>query len=407
MLGDNILLKNDASVNFPVNALVVPDSFKNCLSANQVSKAIIEGIKKNKTIKNHKITTLPFSDGGEGALETIKKNYQAKTVYRKIVHPLLRDEKKYFKGKLAINRKKKLVIIESAKLCGLELIPFKERNPYYTTTYPLGEVMKHYINQGYKNIIITLGGSATNDGGLGMLQAMGAKITFETNQIATEPVRVVDFLTIKKIDLTKAMHKTKKTNLIVLTDVENKLLGKGGCSFIFGPQKFSNSKEVNLVDLENRLKHLVKQINKTHDEFKRISVMNRTGAAGGLGYSFALLGATLHSGFEYLSKIHQLKQKIASNQIIFTGEGCFDEQSHMGKIVGEMIKLVIKNQTKKKLFVLAGKIKKPIKKNPAISLIEINGNDFAGKKNDETILDPKANYEAIIEKVSAIEFDKI
>ncbi len=398
--------------------LIIPDSFKNCLTALEVSQAITEGIKKNQSIENYVITSLPLSDGGEGSLEVIKENYQAKTTRLAVTHPLLEEEGESIKkisSEVAFNQEKKLAIIESAKLCGLELIPPPKRNPFHTTTYPLGEAIEHYKN--YASVIITLGGSATNDAGLGMLQALGAEVVLDDDQIANEPVKLVDFFKIKKINLTNAINKTSKINLIVLADVENQLLGEKGCSLVFGPQKFFNPEKINFLDLENRLKHLVKIIHESHQEFEKVHLMNKTGAAGGLGYALALLKANFYSGFNYLAKMHQLEKKIASSQIIFTGEGCFDEQSYMGKIVGRIMELVRQNQppqdSLKKLFILAGKVKKTIAGNPFITLLETNGqtnektNENASSKREKiaTILDPKTNYKSIVAKVSKINFN--
>ncbi len=385
------------------NFLIAPDSFKNCLTAKEVTKAIQEGLNKNPiTLKNKtKKLLFPLSDGGEGSLEVLKNLEQAKITYYQTTHPLMTKKEK-MKVKLAINSQKKLAIVESAKACGLELIPLSKRSIYNTTSYPLGEIINKLIQKKYRKIIITLGGSATNDGGLGMLQALGAKISLNSSKKNSNQVKPQHFSSIKKIDLNPVLQKIKGVKIIILADVENQLLGEKGATFVFARQK--NHRPLKTEDLqmaEKQMEHLVEAFQK-YPALKKKHLLNGSGAAGGLGYALLILSGKIISGFDYIAKAGRLQNLIKKSNFIFTGEGNFDQQSYMGKVVGKMIDLV-KPFDNKKLFIVTGKTQEKLQDKNTI-LLPIHKDDFLEKNSLKTILAPKTNHEKIKAIVSAINF---
>jgi len=340
--------------------IVAPNSFKGCLKSTELFKIIEKEIKK--IIPFAEIIKFPIADGGDGTLEVLK--YLISGIYVKTVakDPLGRKIKtKYLK-------KGKIAYIEMAKVSGLALLKENEKNPLKTSTYGLGEIIIDAIKRGCKKIYIGVGGSATNDGGIGFLTACGFKFIDKNGNIIF-PGKGEDLLKIKKIEYPENYNELKKIKFIVLSDVENPLYGKNGATFVYGPQKGADIKMVKLLD--KGLRHYAKLIKKyTGIEINKIK---GSGAAGGVSAGFiSFLNAEIVSGIEEILKIGKFEEKIKNSDLIITGEGKIDKQTLYGKAVG----VILKYSEKYKIpaIVLAGIVDEKVYKflkNDFISIFSI------------------------------------
>jgi len=306
--------------------VVAPNSFKGCLKSTDIVKIIEKEIKK--IIPSAEIIKFPIADGGDGTLEVLKNIVGGKYIEIEAHDPLGRK----IKTKYLI--KEKTAFIEMAKISGLALLKENEKNPLKTTTYGLGEIIIDAINNGCGKIYVGVGGSATNDGGIGFLTAIGFKFIDKSGNIIY-PGKGEDLLKIKKIEYPKNYKELKKIKFIVLSDVENPLYGKNGASYVYGPQKGADIEMVKLLD--KGLRHYAKLIKKyTGIEVNKIK---GSGAAGGISAGFiSFLNAEIFSGIKEILKIGKFEEKIKNANLIITGEGKIDKQSFYGKAVGEIIK---------------------------------------------------------------------
>lgn len=296
--------------------VVAPDKFKGSLSANEVCASIEKGIKKLD--EQIEVLKVPLADGGEGTLGVIESLYNPIRVKCEVLDPLSRPIEAYY---LKSNN---TAFIEMAKASGLQLLKKKERNPLYTTTYGTGQLIKDALDRGVSEMYLMIGGSATNDGGIGMAQALGYSFK---DRFGGELLPVGESLTkIQKVIPPIDTVSITKCKVTVLTDVQNPLFGEDGASRIYGPQKGASYKEVELLD--NGLEHLAKVMGNANE------LMVGTGAAGGLGYgAMSFLGADLRSGIEVLLEISDFKKLLKNTDLIITGEGKFDEQTLSGKVI--------------------------------------------------------------------------
>ena len=328
--------------------VICPNSFKGCLSSIKVAKIIRIEIKK--LIPSVELINFPIADGGDGTLEVLKNVIGGKFIEVKASDPLLRKLKtKYIK-----NRKN--AYIEMAKVSGLCLLKEDEKNPLKTTTYGLGELILDAIRRKCKKIYIGVGGSATNDGGIGALTALGFKFIDKNGKIIF-PGKGEDLLNIDKIEYPENYKDLKKIEFIILSDVKNPLYGKNGAAYVYGPQKGADEKTVKILD--DGLRNYAKIIKK----YKNIDVnkINGSGAAGGIVAGFvSLLDAKVFSGIEEILKIGKFEDKIKNADLIITGEGRIDRQTFYGKGVG----VILKYSTRYKIptIILAGIIDENIYK---------------------------------------------
>lgn len=299
--------------------LIAPDSFKHSLTGAEVSGAIKSGI--HSILKEVTIHTLPMADGGEGtvtALVAAAGGRKSKTV----VHdPLMRKiEAEYG----IINDD--TAVIEMAAASGLELISNEERNPMVTTTFGTGELIKNALNHGFRKIIIGVGGSATNDGGAGMAQALGARLLNDNDEDIDKGGGHLDKL--KKIDLSNLHPALRDTSIHVAVDVKNPLTGKEGATKVYAPQKGADPTMVDM--LERNLEHFADAI--WQSTGKKVKDMPGSGAAGGLAAGLAgVLGAHIENGFDLISKIIGLEAYVKDSDLVITGEGMIDSQTAFGK----------------------------------------------------------------------------
>ena len=294
------------------------DSFKGSLSTFEAGKAIEEGVKKVYSDAQVKIT--PMADGGEGTVDAICYATGGKMQKMKVHNPLgeIIESSYGLSGKTAV--------IEMSAAAGITLISEEERNPLNTTTYGVGELIADAIKKGCRKFIVGIGGSATNDGGIGMLQALGFEFLDKSGeQVSFGAKGLKDIVMIKK---DKVLKELSECSFLVACDVKNPLCGELGCSNIYGPQKGATPEMIKDMDLwlEN-FAELTKGINPDSDkEFPG------AGAAGGLGFAFlSYLSGELKSGIELVIKETKLEESVKDADIVITGEGRLDGQSYMGK----------------------------------------------------------------------------
>lgn len=304
--------------NFTI--LLAPDSFKESMTAKEVCLAMEKGIKK----VNDKITCIhvPMADGGEGTMQSLIDATNGTVYSIEVAGPLSnRVEAQY-----GILGNGEVGVIEMASASGIHLVPKEKRNPLITTTYGTGELIRACLDKGVKKILIGIGGSATNDGGAGAMQALGAK--FLDEQEKEIGFGGGNLGKIKKIDLTTFDERLSKVEIEVACDVNNPLCGENGASNIFGPQKGATKEMIEILD--KNLKYFADVIRKQCN--KDVESMPGAGAAGGLGASLvAFLDGKLKKGIELVIQYSGLEEKVKNCDLVFTGEGSIDYQTKFGK----------------------------------------------------------------------------
>lgn len=324
-----------------MNILIAPDSFKETLEAEEVASAIELGFKK--VFPNANIQKVPLADGGEGTVKTLVKSNNGELISKKAEDPLGRIISSYY----GIINNGKTAIIEMATASGLELLKEEEKNPLETSTYGFGQLINHALQKGVKEFILGLGGSATNDAGVGMLQALGVKFYNKKNQEISKGAKEID--QIITIDISNLEKKFKGITINVACDVTNPLCGKNGASFVFGKQKGADKKMIEQLD--RNLSHFAKFCEKKFN--KSTQYIEGAGAAGGLGFALVtFLNANLQSGIKLIMKSVNLEEKIKEADLVITGEGKMDKQSIQGKTPIGVAKLAKKYD--KKVIAIVG-----------------------------------------------------
>lgn len=303
-----------------MKVLLCPDSYKGSLTALEVAEAMEEGIRR--VFPESEIQKLPIADGGEGTVETLITSTGGTFHYSEVSSPL--GEK--VKARWGVLGDRKTVVMEMAEASGLELVPKEKRNPRFTSTYGSGEMVRAALDQGYRKFIIGIGGSATNDGGAGMIQALGGKF-LDKEGIALPPGgKFLKYL--DKIDLTGLDPRLGESSILVACDVDNPLCGKKGASAVYGPQKGATPAMVEELD------QALARYGKMAEEVTGIKAVDApgSGAAGGLGAAFLFFTpAKLQPGIEIILDALLFDQKIADADWILTGEGNTDFQTAHGK----------------------------------------------------------------------------
>lgn len=303
-----------------MNIVVAIDSFKGCLSSIEAGEAIREGILK--AIGHANVQVRPLADGGEGTVEALTLGMQGRIEKVKVTGPL----GELAEAKYGIISESKMAIIEMSAAAGITLVEEKKRNPLNTTTYGVGELIKDAIEKGCRYFIVGIGGSATNDGGIGMLQALGYEFLDEKGDQV--PFGAKGLSLIKKISDENVLPQLKECIFKVACDVTNPLCGELGCSAVFGPQKGASPDMI--WDMDIWLSDYAKL---TQAKYPNAN-MNQagTGAAGGLGFAFlSYMNATLESGVKIVLEETKLESYIKDADIVVTGEGRLDGQTIMGK----------------------------------------------------------------------------
>ncbi len=300
--------------------VVAIDSFKGSLSTFEAGNAVKEAV---LTVYPDAETVIsPIADGGEGTTLAIVSAAGGELVKTTVLNPLGEP----IEATYGYIPKTKTAVIEMSAAAGITLITEKERNPLYTTTYGVGEMILDAIKKGCRRFVIGIGGSATNDGGVGMLQALGfAFLDKDKKPVSLGAKGLRDIAVIKTED---AVRELKECSFCVACDVENVLCGENGCSAIYGPQKGATPEMIKDLDLWlDHYAQLTKEVIPTADKNAP-----GTGAAGGMGFALmTFLNATLASGIELVMRETGLWQHVKDADLVVTGEGRLDGQSYMGK----------------------------------------------------------------------------
>lgn len=302
-----------------MHILIAPGAFKHSLGAGQAAKAIESGLAQ--ALPDATVSLFPIADGGNGTLDAWLaqggERHQL-TVYDPLLRPIVAEY-----GMLP---DKKTAIIEMALASGIELLKADERNPLKATSFGTGELLQDALEQGARRFIIGMGGSATVDGGSGALRALGIKLL---NGDGQEIPQGGGYLTeIKTIDSSGLDPRWQDCEIIIASDVENKLLGEKGASAVFAPQK--GASEADVATLEANLARFAEMI-VAHGR-EDIRDIAGTGAAGGLSAGLmAFIGGEIHSGIDLLLEYNQFEQQLKQADIVIMGEGQMDEQTVFGK----------------------------------------------------------------------------
>ena len=298
--------------------VIAPDSFKESLTALEVATAIETGFKR--VFPDADYVKLPMADGGEGTVQSLVDATQGKLIECEVTAPLGDKVKSFF----GLSGDGKTAIIEMAAASGLHLVPTEKRNPLLTTSYGTGELIKLALDLGVESFILGIGGSATNDGGVGMLQALGMQCLDSQDK----PIGFggAELANIVKIDVQQLDPRLQQVHIEVACDVNNPLCGECGASAIFGPQKGATPE-------------MVKQLDAALSHFAEIAerdcgkqIRDQAGAAGGMGGGLLLLPSVqLKAGIQIvLDRLH-LIDYVKDADVVITGEGRIDAQSIMGK----------------------------------------------------------------------------
>ena len=302
-----------------MKAVIAMDSFKGSISSIEAGNAAAEGIRR--VFPDADTIIKPVADGGEGTVESLVSGLNGRLCEAEVSDPLGRKiTAKY--GILPNNT----AVIEMAAASGLTLLSDNERDPMLTTTYGTGELIRSAIRNGCRNFIIGIGGRATNDGGIGCLQALGFGMLDDKGQQVSFGAKGLSQLT--EINDTNVIQELKECSFKVACDVTNPLCGKNGCSDVFGPQKGAKAELIPVMDRYLRnFAELTKKYNATASPDTP-----GTGAAGGLGFALIyFLNAEFESGIELIMRETQLEDSVKDADIVITGEGCLDSQTAMGK----------------------------------------------------------------------------
>ena len=326
-----------------MKVVVACDSLKGSLSSLESGEAIKNGILK--AIPKAEVCVRPLADGGEGTVEALTLGMGGKMEAVEVTGPIGEKVNCIY----GILQESKTAIIEMAGAAGITLVPDAKRNPLHTTTYGVGEVIKDAIAKGCRHFIVGIGGSATNDGGIGMLQALGyGMLDEEGNQV---PFGAKGLEKLVSITDDGVIDELKECRFRVACDVTNPLCGEYGCSAVFGPQKGADAEMIGQMD--QWLKKYAKLTSEKYDGAN--AVYPGTGAAGGMGFAFlAYTNAVLESGIKIVLDETHLEDYVKDADVVITGEGRLDGQSIFGKAPVGVAKIGKKYD--KKVIAFAGAV---------------------------------------------------
>ena len=300
--------------------VIAPDSFKNGMTAKQAANAIKTGLKR--IFPEATYILVPMADGGEGTVQSLVDATKGRLLTAEVTGPL----GKPVNATYGILGDQYTGVIEMSQASGIQYVTKTTRNPLKATTFGTGELILKALDQGVNRLIIGIGGSATNDGGAGMAQALGAELLDDSGQAIQLGGGNLNQL--KQIRVTQIDPRIKKTEIIIASDVTNPLIGKQGASAVFGPQKGATPEMVQLLD--QNLTHYAKVLQRDLG----LDLANRpgAGAAGGLGAGLvAFTNATMKKGIDIVIEYSGLKNKAQNADYVFTGEGGIDFQTKYGK----------------------------------------------------------------------------
>ncbi|CAJ1193934.1 Glycerate 2-kinase [Companilactobacillus paralimentarius] len=300
--------------------VLAPDSYKNSLTAKEVAMAMHKGFAK--VYPEADFVDVPMADGGEGTVQSLVDAKNGQIITEEVINPLGRRTEAHY----GLIDDGKVAVIEMAEASGIQYINQFTQNPYITTTFGTGELIKSAIQKGAKTIIIGIGGSATNDGGAGMAQALGAHLLDEKGQELQYGGAMLEKL--DKIDASAMLPELADVKVIIASDVTNPLTGPNGASHVFGPQKGANEEMVEFLD--KALSHYADILKR--DLGKDLKQVPGAGAAGGLGAGLlAFTHSEMRSGVDIVVDYTDLKDKVKAADVVVTGEGQIDFQTKFGK----------------------------------------------------------------------------
>lgn len=333
--------------------VIAIDSFKGCLPSAEAGEAAARGIRS--VFPECEIRCLPIADGGEGMLEVLITATNGQEVHVSAHGPLMEERDTHY----GISGDGKTAFIEMASISGLPLVPPEKRNPMLTTTYGTGELICDALERGCRNFIIGIGGSATHDAGLGMLQALGFRFTNkEGKETGTGSGEVL--LKVASVDRTFVHPALNSCRFTVACDVQNPFYGPEGAAYIFAPQKGADRKMVEMLDAGMR--SFAEVTFRTTG--KDISHHPGSGAAGGMGGSLlAFLNAELKPGIQLMLDALDFNNIMEGADLIITGEGKADKQTLMGKVPSGILERA--KEQKIPVILLAGNVEDTDKLNEA------------------------------------------
>ena len=328
-----------------MKVVVAIDSLKGSLSSIEAGMAIRDGVLAAKP--DAEVIVKPLADGGEGTTDALIEGMNGKRIDLTVTGPMHSPVDAYY-GYLADNH---TAVMEMASAAGITLVPAEEKNPLLATSYGVGEMMNDALQKGCRNFIIGIGGSATNDGGIGMLKALGVHFLDENGEDVGEGGQALAKVT--QIDISGLNPLLKECQIQVACDVNNPLCGENGSTYVYGPQK--GVTEDMKKQLDNDMAHFASVTSKTLGNDYRDTP--GAGAAGGLGFAFlSYIGAALTPGIELILNAVGLAQELSDADVVVTGEGRLDFQTAMGKAPVGVARLAKKYHAK--VIAFAGSVTK-------------------------------------------------
>lgn len=324
-----------------MKVLICPDKFKGSLDARGVCRAIEEGVLRIHP--DAEVRSFPMADGGEGTCALLTDIHQGQVVDVQVTGPLFAP----VNARYGISGDGQMAFIEMAQASGLTLLRPEERNPMITTSFGTGELIADAIRRKAKKIILGIGGSATNDAGIGMAAALG----FSFLDVDGEVLKPIgeNLIHIHHIGRDRVNPELKNMRIVALCDVINPLYGPNGAAFVYGPQKGATASQVTLLDAGLRTFRRV-----VHKEFGISVDFPGAGAAGGLGAgAYVFLSATMQRGIAFMMEHASLAEQIAHADLVITGEGKIDDQTFSGKVVSEVVRLA--SAARKTVIAVCGK----------------------------------------------------
>jgi glycerate kinase len=324
-----------------MTVLIAPDKFKGSLEAPAVCRAIEEALTESGL--KIEVRSVPMADGGEGTCDMLTRVSNGRIVSVPVLDPLFRD----IEASYGLSGDNKTAFIEMAAASGLQRLNSSERNPLETTTYGTGQLITDALNRGVTNIIMGIGGSATNDAGMGMAEALGVQFLSREGK-KLRPVGK-DLIYLHRIDTTHLHPRLKEASFAALCDVSNPFYGNNGAAYVFAPQKGADSEAVKLLD--DGLRNFATVVRRQFDMDVNFP---GAGAGGGLsGGAKVFFNIQFQPGVEFLIQYAGLEKKVEASDAVITGEGKVDVQTLSGKVVKGIASLALKYQ--KPLYIVAGK----------------------------------------------------
>lgn len=328
-----------------MKVVIAIDSLKGSLSSMEAGMAIKDGILAAKP--DAEVIVKPLADGGEGTTDALIEGMNGERIDLTVTGPMHTPVDAYY-GYL---KDTNTAVMEMASAAGITLVPDSEKNPLLATSYGVGEMINDAIQRGCRNFIIGIGGSVTNDGGIGMLKALGVRFLDENGEDAGEGGQTL--AKVARIDVSGMNPLLKECHIQVACDVNNPLCGENGSTYVYGPQKGVTE------DMKKTLDEAMAHFARVTSETLENDYMNTpgAGAAGGLGYAFlAYTGAALTPGIELILDAVGLEEELSGADVVVTGEGRLDFQTAMGKAPVGVARLAKKYNAK--VIAFAGSVTK-------------------------------------------------